>query len=175
MAYENKLDNSDVQLDKDSKDVVGGLYNSMAEAQAMKIYLDNLKTMVDLEDASGAAKTAYLTLGAKDREDSAKVSVAIAGKKGAIPIEVSVWDATAKATKQETRWVLATSLIPKDSEFERARKVIISKINAKSDEELRSLMARFDASSTFELSSKIANYVLDQRKRNSAFESWNAF
>lgn len=149
MAYENKLDNSDVQLSKDNKDVVGGLYNSMNEAQAMKVYLETLKLTAELQASTGKIK---------------------------MRVQVPHADPTKRALgemEDKEVGVDVSALIPKESEFERTRKVIISKINQKTDNELRELMARFDSDSTWELSSKIANYVLDQRKRTKAFNEWN--
>lgn len=162
MAYENKLDNSDVQLSKDSKEVVGGMFNSVSEAQTMKTYLETLKLTAEIK--------------AKATEARGKTTDAERAKTGgAMLIKVEVPDGTTGKTKSEERLVFLDDLIPAESEFERARKVIIAKINGKTDSELRELMARFDSESTWDLSSKITNYVLDQRKRNSAYESWKNF
>ena len=158
MAYENKLDNSDVQLNGGAKEVVGGMFNSLQEAQAMKLYLENLKLIHELQ---GGKKTTA-TSGPSAGKDVAAVS-----------IKVNKFDPSSGKSTSTDELVPLEDLIPKESEFERTRKVIISKLNKKSDEEIRELMARFDSEGTFELSSKITNYVLDQRKRSKAFSEWN--
>jgi hypothetical protein len=73
--------------------------------------------------------------------------------------------------------VLISSLIPKESEFERVRKIVISNLNGMTDDALRGYQAKYDADSIFELSGKIANFMLDQRRKNAAYadiEKWIA-
>ena len=66
-------------------------------------------------------------------------------------------------------------LIPKESEFERVRRVVISNLNKMNDDELRTWMARFGTDNIFELSSRITAYQLDKKKRDEAFAKFNVW
>ena len=63
--------------------------------------------------------------------------------------------------------VKVNTLIPKESEFERVRKVVISNLNKLGDADLRTYQAKYEADGIFELSSKIANFMLDQNRKQS--------
>ena len=66
-------------------------------------------------------------------------------------------------------------LIPKESEFERCRRVIISNLNKMTDDDMRIWMARFGTDNIFELSGRITSYQLDKKKRDEAFEKFNVW
>ena len=62
--------------------------------------------------------------------------------------------------------------MPKESEFERYRRVCISKLNKMADSQLRIWMARFGTDDLFELSARITSSQLEKKRSN---EAYNAF
>jgi len=68
-----------------------------------------------------------------------------------------------------------SSLVPKESEFDRIRKVIISRLNAMPDDVLRQWMSRFGTDNIFVLSGRIASYQLDKKKRDEAFTAFDVW
>jgi len=141
--YNNPLDNSDVPIRDNKHSAVGGLFESVEQAQQYKLYLENLRLISEL----------------KKSKETLVISV---GKKA---------DGS-PATKE----VKISELIPKESEFERIRRVVIAQLNIMSDDDLRQWMARFGTDALFELSSRISSYLLDKKKRDEAykkFDVWN--
>lgn len=74
-----------------------------------------------------------------------------------------------------TRKVDIKDLIPKESEFERVRRVVISNLNVMEDDDIRVWMARFGTDNIFELSGRITSYQLDKKKRDEAFNRFNVW
>lgn len=144
--FNNSLDNSDVPIRDNSKSAVGGLFESVEQAHQYKLYLENLKLYAELTDATGAG-----------------------GKK--IKIVVGKNAANDPITKEVT----LASLVPKESEFERVRRVTIAKLNAMSDDQLRVYMARFSTDNIFELSARISAYLLDKKKRDEAYGQFDVW
>ena len=66
-------------------------------------------------------------------------------------------------------------LAPKESEFDRLRRVVIVKLNSMSDDVLRVWFARFGTDNIFELSSLVTSYALDKKKRDEAFNEFNVW
>ena len=79
------------------------------------------------------------------------------------------------AGEQVTRKVDIKDLIPKESEFERVRRVVISNLNIMEDDDIRVWMARFGTDNIFELSGRITSYQLDKKKRDEAFNRFNVW
>ena len=71
--------------------------------------------------------------------------------------------------------VKVADLIPKESEFERCRRVCISNLNKMSDAELRIWMARFGTDDLFELSSRITSSQLEKKRANEAFTKFDVW
>jgi hypothetical protein len=140
--YNNPLDNSDVPIRDNSKSAVGGLFESVEQAQQYKLYLENLKLIAEIKKSTDKLK---ITVGKKD---------------DGTPLE---------------REVLLSDLIPKESEFERVRRVVIANLNKMSDDEIRVWMARFGTDNVFELSGRITSYQLDKKKRDEAFNKFNVW
>ena len=71
--------------------------------------------------------------------------------------------------------VKVADLIPKESEFERCRRVCISNLNKMTDAELRIWMARFGTDDLFELSSRITASQLEKKRANEAFAKFDVW
>lgn len=83
-------------------------------------------------------------------------------------IRVKQKDGTYKWDDVDTK-----DLLPPESEFQILRKNIILSINAMKEEERRIWLARFDCQDLFSLSSKVANFILDQSRRNAALKTFS--
>ena len=57
------------------------------------------------------------------------------------------------------------SLVPRESEFEGTRKICIVELNKMGEDELRQYMAKYEADSVWELSAKMANFLIDQQRK----------
>ena len=66
-------------------------------------------------------------------------------------------------------------LLPKPSEFELIRLQVIKKINGMDKAELRQAYLRFETDSSMELSEKITNFIIDQRRKKEVFDDFNVF
>ena len=121
----SKYDNSDVSINNK------GLFDGRAEAESMKLYLENLKLMTELKSSGDKIK-----------------------------INVKQADGTEVEKEVEVK-----SLVPRGSEFENTRQVIISQLNSATEDELRAYMAKYESDSVWELSAKITNFLIDQRRK----------
>ena len=74
-----------------------------------------------------------------------------------------------------TQTIDIKDLIPKESEFERNRRICISKLNMMTDASLRVWMARFGTDDIFELSSRITASQLEKRRANEAYAEFDNF
>lgn len=144
--FNNNLDNSDVPIKDNKHSAVGGLFESVEQAQQYKLYLESLKLIAELKDKTGAGgKTLDIVVGKLD-------------------------DGSPNVKK-----VKIADLIPKESEFERVRRITISNLNTMSDDEIRTWMARFGTDNIFELSGRIASYQLDKKKRDEAYNRFDVW
>ncbi len=143
--YNNDLDNSEVPIKQDEHNTMIG-FESEAQARQYKLYLENLKLMAELTPDSDLGKKALQMVVGVDKDG-----------------------------KPVIQDVTLASLVPKESEFDRVRKVIISKLNAKPDSELRQWMSRFGTDNIFILSGRIASYQLDKKKRDEAFTAFDVW
>jgi hypothetical protein len=144
--FNNPLDNSDVPIRDTKHSAVGGMFQSIEQAHEYKLYLENLKLYSELTDEKG-----------------------VGGRK----IEINVGkDSAGNAV---TKPVTLKDLVPKESEFERVRRVTIATLNKMADEELRVQMARFGTDNVFELSARITAYLLDKKKRDEAYTKFDAW
>ena len=141
----NPLDNSDVPIRDNKHSAVGGLFESVEQAQQYKLYLETLTLVAKLKKSTD---TMEIVVGQK----------LVSGKMTDI-----------------TQTVDIKNLIPKESEFERVRRVVISNLNKMSDDTLRVWMSRFGTDNIFELSSRITSYQLDKKKRDEAFTQFNVW
>lgn len=68
-------------------------------------------------------------------------------------------------------------LMPKASEFEKIRRMVIQKLNAKDfkQSDLKQAMAEFETDSIWELSSKITNFIIDKRRRDAVYTKFNVY
>ena len=142
-AYNDNLDNSEVPIKEDKKNLMPG-FESEEQARLYKLYLENLKLMHEL--TKGTASTQPLTLQV--------------GRKGG---------------KLQFQDVMLKDLVPRESEFDRIRKVTIAKINRMTDDNLRRWMSRFGTDNIFVLSGRIAAYLLDKKKRDEAYENFDVW
>ena len=149
----NPLDNSDVPIRENKHSIVGGYFQSLEAASEMKLYLENLKLLAEMGERNAGTKAFEGT--------AAKV------------IQIDVGADPADKTKRLYKPVKLGDLLPKESEFDRGRRIVISKLNAMNDDELRVWMARFGSDSIFELSALITSYGLDKKKRDEAFDKFN--
>ena len=72
-----------------------------------------------------------------------------------------------------TRKVKIADLVPKESEFERFRRLCISRLNKMDDNTIRIWMARYGTDDLFELSSRITASQLEKRRGNEAFATFD--
>lgn len=66
-------------------------------------------------------------------------------------------------------------LLPKESEWDRTRRIIIAKLNKMPEDELRPWMARFETDDIFLLSSRITTFIVDGKRREKAKEEFNIY
>ena len=140
----NPLDNSDVPIRETNKSATAGLFESIEQAQQYKLYLETLELVAKLKGAAGDVEMSIVV--GRDPTDPKKDMV---------------------------KKVKIRELIPRESEFERSRRLVISSLNTMSDETLRVWMARFSTDNIFELSSRITSYSIDARKRKEATEMFD--
>ena len=101
-------------------------------------------------------ETLQLIAEIKKSEDKMKIEVGVDDKNQPIVREVRIAD-----------------LVPKESEFERYRRVCISNLNKMPDSTLRIWMARFGTDDLFELSSRITASQLEKKRGNEAFATFD--
>ena len=142
-AYNDSLDNSEVPIKEDKKNLMPG-FESEEQARLYKLYLENLKLMHELTATALGDKTLSMQVGTRN------------GKK-------------------LTQEVALKNLVPRESEFDRIRKVTIARINRMTDEDLRRWMSRFGTDNIFVLSGRIAAYLLDKKKRDEAYSNFNVW
>ncbi len=94
-------------------------------------------------------------------------------KKSTETMKISVGVAADGSSIDQT--VKVADLIPKESEFERCRRVCISNLNKMSDAELRIWMARFGTDDLFELSSRITASQLEKKRANEAYAAFDVW
>ena len=80
-----------------------------------------------------------------------------------------------KGGKIQTQDVMLKDLVPRESEFDRIRKVTIARINRMTDDNLRRWMSRFGTDNIFVLSGRISAYLLDKKKRDEAYENFDVW
>lgn len=69
-------------------------------------------------------------------------------------------------------------LIPRPGEFELTRRNVLVRLNDKavtSQDELKKLFAQFETDSVWELSGRITNYILDQKRKKTISDKYNVF
>lgn len=101
-------------------------------------------------------ETLQLIAEIKKSEDKMKIEVGVDDKNQPIVREVRIAD-----------------LVPKESEFERYRRVCISKLNKMPDATLRIWMARFGTDDLFELSSRITASQIEKKRGAEAFSTFD--
>ncbi len=143
--FNNDLDNSEVPIKEDEHNIMPG-FESEQQARQYKLYLENLKLMAELKKSP---ETLTLFVGQKKGTD---------GRVEDVNKDVRIAD-----------------LVPKESEFDRIRKVIISQLNQMKDEDLRKWMSRFGTDNIFVLSGRISAYQLDKKKRDEAYDNFNVW
>lgn len=146
--HKNKLDNSEFAMSNTSRDVAPAAVDK-SEEERLYHYMRTLKLRAEIE-----------------AEDDMTIKV-----------PTRVWDPAANAGAGE--WVLQANktvrvrdLLPVDSEFEKTRKLILIQLNGwgPEHESFRKYASRFGSNSTFELSSRITNYVLDEKRRKETYQ-----
>ena len=103
-------------------------------------------------------ETLQLIASIKKSEDKMKIDVGVDADGNAVIKEVKIAD-----------------LVPKESEFERFRRVCISRLNKMEDATLRVWMARFGTDDLFELSSRITASQIEKKRGAEAcakFDYW---
>lgn len=120
-------------------------FESERQARQFKLYLENLKLLAEFQS---------------DEYEDKKIKIKIGkGSDG----------------KDKQRTVLIKDLIPRESEFERVRKVVITQLNVMADQELMQWQSRFATDDVFDLSGRIASYQLDKKRRDDAYNNFNAW
>lgn len=145
MSETNKLDNSEYSAANTSKDLTMGSSGTQSEEALLFQYMQNLKLRAEIES------------------DNTLVLPVVTDK---------TWDDSTGKWVTTTKKVPVKDLLPKDSEYERVRKLIIVKLNEAGPESelFRRYASRFGTNSIFAISSKAANFVLDEKRRRSTFE-----
>jgi hypothetical protein len=146
--HTNKLDNSEYAMSNTARDIAPAAVDK-SEEERLYHYMRTLKMRAEIE-------------GANDLRIRIPVRVWNAGANGG----AGAWEL--QADRQE----LVRNLLPVDSEFEKTRKLIIIQLNAwgPEHENFRKYASRFGSNSTFELSSRITNYVLDEKRRKETYQ-----
>ena len=143
---------------------MSGKYNNDLDNSEVPIKQDEHNTMIGFESEAQARQyklylenlklMAELTEGSTLGDTKIKIKLTKEGKGQSVPL---------------------SSLVPKESEFDRIRKVIISRLNAMPDDVLRQWMSRFGTDNIFVLSGRIASYQLDKKKRDEAFTAFDVW
>ena len=89
-----------------------------------------------------------------------------------VKMKVNQWNTTSKVWENADKEIPIADLLPIDSEFEKTRKLIIVNLNSlgPEHESFRKYASRFGSNSIFELSSRITNYVLDEKRRKETYD-----
>jgi hypothetical protein len=103
------------------------------------------------------------TIDADDKE--------LAAKGDGTNVIVTSYDADGKRVQT---LVPINQLMPRQGEFEQARRGVIVKLNGMKDAELKQYFAEFETESMWELSSKVTNFLLDNRRRKRVTGSFKA-
>jgi hypothetical protein len=137
----NNLDNSEFNTANTSKDISPASV-SKSEEDRLFDYMKMLKMRAEIE---------------KDKNDL-KISM-----------KVKTWQTDKWVEEDKSVGIL--DLLPVDSEFEKTRKLIIISLNkaGPESESFRKYASRFGSNSIFELSSRITNYVLDEKRRRDTY------
>ena len=101
-------------------------------------------------------ETLQLIASIKKSEDKMKIEVGVDADGNSVIKEVKIAD-----------------LVPKESEFERFRRVCISRLNKMEDATLRVWMARFGTDDLFELSSRITASQIEKKRGAEAFAKFD--
>ena len=141
--HRNSLDNSEFNTSAAGKDVTPAAA-SFAEQESLTKYMENLKIRAEIEKATDLK----------------------------INMKVNQFNATNKKWESVDKKLDIKELLPIDSEFEKTRKLIIVNLNSLGPEDpgFRKYASRFGSNSIFELSSRITNYVLDEKRRKEAYD-----
>lgn len=140
--HKNRLDNSEFNTAHTTRDVAPASVDK-SEEQRLYEYMRTLKLRAEIEKAADL-----------------KVS-----------INTNVYNkADGTWGKKEIKKDIM-ELLPQDSEFEKTRKLVLISLNKEGpeSEKFRKYASRFGTNSTFELSSRIANYVLDEKRRRETY------
>lgn len=137
----NSLDNSEFNTANTNKDIAPASV-SKSEEERLFDYMKMLKMRAEIE---------------KDRADLK------------IGMKTKTW--TGDKWQEEDKEIQIVDLLPVDSEFEKTRKLIIISLNkaGPESESFRKYASRFGSNSIFDLSSKITNYVLDEKRRRETY------
>ena len=120
-------------------------FESERQARQFKLYLENLKLLAEFQSDEYKKKEIVIKIGK--------------GSDG----------------NDKQRTVLIKDLIPRESEFERVRKVVITQLNVMKDHELMQWQSRFATDDVFDLSGRIASYQLDKKRRDDAYNNFDAW
>ena len=143
---------------------MSGKYNNSLDNSEVPIKEDEHNTMIGFESESQARQyKLYL--------ENLKLMAELAASGDALEVGIG----KNSAGKELFQTLLIKDLVPKESEFDRLRKTIISKLNQMTDSDLRQWMSRFGTDNIFVLSGRISAYQLDKRKRDEAFTKFNVW
>jgi hypothetical protein len=145
-------------MDRKTKDIAAA-YTEYDEMKAYKTYIETLKAEAEMYKGVFTKKADdTLNNGAADKGDGTNVIV-------------TSYDADSKRVQT---LVPINQLMPRQGEFEQARRGVIVKLNAMKDAELKQYFAEFETESMWELSSKVTNFLLDNRRRKRVTGSFKA-
>jgi hypothetical protein len=144
--FDNRYDNADLQMDRKTKDIAAA-YTEYDEMKAYKTYIETLKAEASMYDG----------VATKDKDDKDT-----AYKGDGTNVIVTSYDAD---NNRVQTLVPINKLMPRQGEFEQARRGVIVKLNGMKDAELKQYFAEFETESMWELSSKVTNFLLDNRRR----------
>lgn len=141
--WQNPYDNSDLVMENEVRDIAMA-YSNFDAMRAEREYLDTLKKRSDMLGEPKAGKV-YLLL----KDGDGKVNPTL---------------------------VDAKYIISPPSEFEETRLNILMRLNdplKTPPADLKQRMAEFETDSVFELSSKMANYILDKKRKDNVYKLYN--
>jgi len=78
-----------------------------------------------------------------------------------------------KNGKYDDKMIPMNRLVPRQSEFEATRRLVISRLYDAPEGEIKKLCSQFEVEGIFELSSKIANNKLDKQRREQVATEFN--
>ena len=140
----NPYDNSEVVMENEVRDIAAGYDNTYDAMRAEKEYYETLMKRHQL-----------LT------QNDGKITMLIRNERG-VP----------EPTPVQAKYIVAAP-----SEFESVRLNVLMRLNdpqKTSPATLKMRMAQFETDSVFELSSKIANYVIDQKRKKLVADKYSA-